>query len=76
MIMDKKVEFDLLNKTLNTPDQGTNIFDIGKCIICQKECADPLKSTDHGRTRVREASDIRCDIVMERLKLIKPDLWY
>ena len=48
-------------------------FDASKCIICQDHTDDKTVSTDNGRKRIREASDIRCDNVSKRLKVIEGD---
>ena len=48
-------------------------FDVSKCIICQEHTADKTVSTDDGRKRIREASDIHNDNVSKRLKVIEGD---
>ena len=42
--------------------------DIKKCIICQKSPSQALSSTEAGRKRILEATEIRQDDVNERLK--------
>ena len=45
-------------------------FDIEKCILCQETTEEKLVSTPTGCKRVREACDIRNDIVTKRMKVI------
>ena len=58
-----------------TPSKPTkdSLFDATKCIICQEHSDDKTVITDNGQKRIREASDIRCDIVSKRLKVIEGD---
>lgn len=58
--------------TLSKPAEDRP-FDVTKCIICQDRSDDKTMSTDNGRKRIREASDIRNDNVSKRLKLIEGD---
>lgn len=46
-------------------------FDDKKCIMCQNTTHDKTVSTDNGRKRVQEASEVRNDHVTKRLKLVK-----
>ena len=48
-------------------------FDARKYIICQDCSNDKTVSTENGRKRIREASDIRNDNVSKRLKLVEGD---
>ena len=48
-------------------------FDEGRCIICQKHSKQRLVSTDNGRKRILEASEIRKDVVYKRIKLLKDE---
>ena len=71
--METKIEVDLINSSGNIAGPGKAVVDIARCIICQKDSCEPLRSSDHDRKRVREASDIRSDVVLKRLKLITSD---
>ena len=44
-------------------------FDEGRCIICQNHSKERLVSTDNGRKRILETSEIRKDVVYKRIKL-------
>ena len=46
-------------------DKGKEIFDLNKCIVCQKSGS--LVSTENGRIRIIEAAKIRNDEVYGRL---------
>lgn len=58
--------------TLFKPTENCQ-FDATKCIICQDHSNGKTVSTENGRKRIREASDIRCDTVSKRLKLVQGD---
>lgn len=58
--------------TLTRPARDSP-FDAKKCIICQDCSDDKTVSTDNGRKRIREASDIRNDSVSKRLKMVEGD---
>ena len=48
-------------------------FDPTKCIICQRTSDEKVLSNPNGRKRIREASEVRNDVISERLKQIKDD---
>ena len=48
-------------------------FDATKCIICQTNSDDKTLSTTNGRKRILEASEVHCDHVFKRLKLVEGD---
>ena len=47
---------------------SSNQFDITKCLFCQG--GNDLVSSDHGRTKIKEASEIRKDAISKRLERI------
>lgn len=46
-------------------------FDAKKCIMCQNTTHEKTVSTDNGRKRVQEASELRNDHVTKRLKQVE-----
>lgn len=54
-------------KLLPAPAESPSVE---KCIICQTTTSDPTISNANGRKRIREAADIRKDIVTKRIKLL------
>ena len=51
-------------------NRGEDSTDTDKCIICQTVNAYPATSSENGRKRIREAAEIRKDVVNKRLKTI------
>lgn len=49
------------------------VVDPSKCIICQKTGPSKTTSSGNGRKRIREASEVREDIVAKRLKSVQND---
>ena len=49
------------------------LVDPTKCIICQTTSGEKVISNPNGCKRIREASDVRNDIITKRLKQIEED---
>lgn len=56
-----------------TQSQSGDLVNLSKCIVCQKQSAVKVTSTDIGRKRLQDASVVRDDEVTKRIRSLPPD---
>lgn len=55
---------------MNKAKSNNSYFDESLCIFCQKVCEKKLVSSENGKKSIRELSQLKKDVVFNRLNLL------